>query len=273
MIDIFITTKGRQNQFVKSLSSLNENTDRNLYRLTVVDDGGEHESEATLDAYHNHRSRLPDVDHWIRHHQNMGLGPSINQALALIDSLKRWEGSHEDGLTLYLQDDIGYSKGWLEQLVKMFFVFEQQHKLGFASGIECVEHPVKKILSGRIILKDWIRATCMLARHSYWMSMWPISRIDPETGRERGKPNDGLGSSVDWWFIRNHQNSVCRTGRTNLVIPGLLQHIGYKTSTWLARELPESEEDKKKITGHHLLELTRISEEMGLYDDDGKEEA
>lgn len=77
--------------------------------------------------------------------------------------------------------------------------------------------------------------------------MWPISRIDPETGRERGKPNDGMGSSVDWWFIRNHKNSVCKTGRTNLVMPGLLVHIGYKDSTWLKRELPESEFDKAKM--------------------------
>jgi len=88
----------------------------------------------------------------------------------------------------------------------------------------------------------------MLARHDYWMSMWPISRIDPETGRERGKPNDGMGSSVDWWFIRNHPKSVCRSGRTNLVIPGLLQHVGYRESTWLKRELPESEIDKALMT-------------------------
>lgn len=100
-----------------------------------------------------------------------------------------------------------------------------------------------------MVTKDWIRATCMLARHDYWMSMWPISRIDPETGRERGKPDNGMGSSVDWWFIRNHPNSVTKTGRTNLVIPGLLQHTGYKDSTWLKRELPESESDKRIIDG------------------------
>ena len=87
----------------------------------------------------------------------------------------------------------------------------------------------------------------MMALHGYWMSMWPIPRIDAETGRERGRPNDGLGSGVDWHFVRVHENSVCKRGKTNLIIPGLVVHSGYKESTWLKRELPESEEDKGKL--------------------------
>jgi hypothetical protein len=186
------------------------------------------------------------VDYTITNRENMGLGPSINMALSHIDSLKKWDNTQVP-FTAYVQDDVLYSPGWLERLSKMFLLFESPHKLAFASGVECIEHPVKKQLGGGMMLKDWIRATCMFARHEYWMSMWPISRIDPETGRERGRPHNGLGSSVDWWFIRNHPNSVCRTGRTNLVIPGLLKHLGYKESTWLPRELPESEADKKSI--------------------------
>jgi len=147
-------------------------------------------------------------------------------------------------LTVYVQDDVLYSNGWLEKLSSKYLQLLHPLKLGFASGIECVEHPAKKDLGNGMVLKDWIRATCMMATHSYWMSMWPIPKIDPETGRERGRPHDGMGSSVDWWFIRNHSNSVCKTGRTNLVMPGLLQHIGYKDSTWLKRELPESDSDK-----------------------------
>lgn len=177
-------------------------------------------------------------------------------ALAHIDSLKKWDTEAEriqNPLTLYIQDDVRFNPQWLDILSSKFLMFEKHHNLGFASGIESIEHPPRKTLSFTgfggygMQLKDWIRATCMMARHDYWMSMWPISRIDPETGRERGKPGNGLGSSVDWWFIRNHPNSVCKTGRTNLVIPGLLQHAGYKDSTWLKRELPESDEDKEKL--------------------------
>jgi hypothetical protein len=164
-------------------------------------------------------------------------------ALAHIDALKKWDVSSPP-LTVYVQDDVQYSRGWLEKLSQKFLQLERPLNLGFASGVECIEHPAKKDLGNGMILKDWIRATCMMARHEYWMSMWPIPRIDPETGRERGRPHDGMGSSVDWWFIRNHPNSVCRTGRTNLVMPGLLVHIGYRESTWLKRDLPESESDK-----------------------------
>ena len=91
----------------------------------------------------------------------------------------------------------------------------------------------------------------MFARRSYWMSMFPIPRFDPETGQVRAKPNDGLGSGVDWHVIRNHQNSICKTGRTCLVLPGLLQHMGFNKSTWLNRELPESELDKAIIRNNN----------------------
>lgn len=169
-------------------------------------------------------------------------------ALSHIDALKRWDADPSP-FTCYIQDDIQYSPEWLTKLQRNFIQLEPVLNLGFASGIESIEHPVKAKLAKGMVTKDWIRATCMFARHSYWMSMWPISRIDPETGRERGRPNDGLGSSVDWWFIRNHPNSVCKTGKTNLILPGTLQHLGYASSTWLKRELPESESDKAAIRG------------------------
>jgi hypothetical protein len=240
--DIFITTCRRPDLFRRSLESFERCTPRDQYRLTVVQDGADAETSRIIEA-------APFVDNVIFHRENVGLGPSINQALSYIDSMKRWDGGITSAfsLTAYVQDDVAYSPGWLDKLAVKFIRLAAPLKLGFASGIECVEHPIKKDLGNGLVLKDWIRATCMLSYHSYWMSMWPVSRIDPETGRERGKPNDGWGSGVDLWFVRNHENSVCRTGRTNLVIPGLLQHMGYDRSTWLDRELPESESDKRIV--------------------------
>lgn len=239
--DVFITTFRRAELLDRSLRSFRECTDRKNFRLTVVQDDLDMQTAQVLSRH------LDTVDHLLVHCTNNGLGPSINQALAYVDTLKRWDGHLAPPLTVYLQDDVLYSAGWLERLSKMFFLLEKQYNLAFASGIESVEHPMRKDIGNGMILKDWIRATCMMARHEYWMSMWPISRIDPETGRERGRPNNGLGSSVDWWFVRNHDNSVCKSGRTNLIIPGLLQHAGYDKSTWLKRELPESEYDKTLI--------------------------
>lgn len=189
-----------------------------------------------------------------RTRENEGLGPAINRALALINAQNVYyddpivpKYSRVADYICYCQDDIGYGPRWLEKLTKMFLLFEQQHKLGFATGIECVEHPVRKRIDNTMVLKDWIRAAMMFGRRDYWMSMWPITRFDPETRGVRARPHDGIGSGVDWHFIRNHPNSVCRTGRTNLVIPGLCVHLGYDRSTWLDRELPESDADKATI--------------------------
>lgn len=222
------------------MKSLFETVNRKDVRITLVMDGSYIDTIAIADYF--------DFDYILKNCNNRGLGPSINMALAHIDALKRWDGDDNgDSLTVYCQDDVLYSSNWLEKLSKEFLRLSNGWRLGFASGAECPEHPINKDLGKGLVLKDWIRATNLLSTHRFWMSMYPISRIDPETGKERGRPHDGLGSSVDWWFIRNHQNSVCKTGRTNLVIPGLVVHDGFDQSTWLKRELPESNEDKEKI--------------------------
>lgn len=247
LVDIFITYKDREDLFKQSLESLYDCTKRDQFRLTVICDGG------GIPSFLN--NFFPD--HVLVHKDNMGLGPSINQALSHIDALNLYYGSElakdlskTSELVCYSQDDLLYSKDWLEVLVQSFFIYEWK-KIGFASGVECVEHPVKEKLpnigSHKALLKDWIRAAQMMARRSYWMSMYPIPRWDPETKNIRAKPNNGIGSGVDWWFIRNHENSVCKTGRSCLVLPGLVKHLGYNKSTWLDRELPESDSDKRVI--------------------------
>lgn len=256
LADIFITSKDRPDLLRETLRSLRENTDRSDYRLTVVQDGWNSSCES-------HIWSTDIVDHALIQRENMGLGPSINQALAHIQSLNQWfeHPTHGDPARVapfvcYVQDDILFSPGWLRRMTKFFTLFERQHRLGFASGIECVEHATRQDLGNGMILKDWIRAANIFGRREYWMSMFPIPRLDPETGRVRARPNDGMGSGVDWWFIRNAENSVCRTGRTNLVFPGMLVHAGYDRSTWLARELPESQVDKDSVRRHRNAGVT-----------------
>lgn len=250
--DIFVTTKGRPELFHRSISSLLENTPREQFRLTLVNDTG-------ISPPSHKKDFLPveTFDHILAHRENMGLGPSINQALAHIDVLNRWYQDPQAGdpssvapFICYCQDDLLYTKGWLQILATRFMAFEKQFNLGFASGIESIEHQEdRKDLPGGMQLKRYIRAANMFSRRETWMSMFPIPRFDPETGRVRAKPNDGMGSGVDWHFMRNHPLSVERTGKTCLVIPGLLQHMGYDQSTWLKRELPESDSDKAIIQG------------------------
>lgn len=247
--DIFITSKGRPELLEKTLGAIAENTRRDDYRLTVIVDGAKESQQSDAVA-----KRLADVDHILIHRENLGLGPSINQALAHIQSINQWHEHQTHGdqslvapFVCYIQDDILVTKDWLQKMTKFFLLFEKQYNLGFASGVECVEHKTRLELGNGMLLKDWIRAANVFGRREYWNSMMPIPPFDPETGRKRAKPNDGMGSGVDWWIIRNHENSVCKTGRTNLVFPGMMVHCGFNKSTWLDRELPESDADKKKI--------------------------
>lgn len=262
LADIFVTVKPsleRLSLTAQSLKSLAECTDRSQYRLTICLDGqlpsvpleGHHEQLACLmflTGLHRH------CDYILQSSENEGLGPTINRAVAHIKTVNDWYGhsthGDKDKVAPYIvmcQDDLLYTKDWLPKLVSRFQAYGRQYVLGFATGVECPEHSIKKDLGGGVLLKDWIRASQMMATREYWESLMPIPRLDPETGRVRAKPNDGLGSGVDWWLIRNHPNSVCRTGRTCLVIPGLCQHAGYDRSTWLNRELPESERDKEIV--------------------------
>jgi hypothetical protein len=246
--DIFVTikpTESRRELTTRSMRSLFENTERSQFRLTVCMDG--------LSEYVIHPHAW-SADYVLSSVANEGLGPTINRAVAHIQSVNEWHSDPRVGnptrVAPYIamcQDDLLYTKDWLPILASRFRAYGMQYSLGFASGVECVEHPVRKDLGGGIVLKDWIRAAQMLGTREYWASLMPIPAFDPETGHLRAKPNDGMGSGVDWWLIRNHENSVCRTGRTCLVVPGLVQHAGYDRSTWLSRELPESDSDKEAI--------------------------
>jgi len=242
--DIFVTVKPVRDRLAlteRSLRSLLENTQRAQFRLTVCVDGNAEENIVGVDG----------ADYALQSFENEGLGPTINRAVAHIKTVNDWyshptHGDHSKvaPFVVMCQDDLLYTKDWLPRLAANFCAFERSQRLGFASGLECIEHPVKRDFGNGVLFKDWIRAAQMLGRREYWESMMPIPRLDPETGRVRAKPNDGMGSGVDWWLIRNHENSVCRSGRTCLVMPGLVTHIGYDKSTWLAREMPESDADK-----------------------------
>jgi hypothetical protein len=250
--DIFVTIKpGRDELTLRSLESLLKNTNRSEFRLTLCFDGDNDGSSGDIHAFLHECA-----DYVLMSNANEGLGPTINAAVAHNKTVNDWYAHPTHGdpskvtpLLTMCQDDLIYSKDWLPILASRFFAYEKTMKLGFASGVECVEHPVKQVLGQQLVTKDWIRASQMMGRREYWESMMPIPRFDPETGRVRAKPNDGMGSGVDWWLIRNHENSVCRSGRTNLVVPGLVVHAGYDRSTWLDRELPESDSDKEKVNG------------------------
>ena len=249
--DIFVTIKDRYALAHRSLSSLLANTPRDKFRLTICLDGRNHGTEFVESGLQALIYR--SADYIVQSMENEGLGPTINRAVSSIKEINDWYShpTHGDPASVapficMLQDDIQYTPGWLSLLSSRFTAYEKVRNLGFASGIECIEHPIVAGC-GSILFKAHIRATCMLGRREYWTSMMPIPRYDPETRQVRAKPNDGIGSGVDWHLIRNHPLSIERSGKLCLVMPGLLQHAGFDKSTWLKREMPESDSDKDKI--------------------------
>ncbi len=236
--DIFITHKpigdghGRRDGerfeiFKKSMESFFKTVNRKENRIHLIVDG----SNVVSFNYWDTNIDYLDFDTKIVHKENQGLGPCINQAIAYIYSINEWydHPTHGDKTKVapficYVQDDLLYTDGWLEKLVKTFLLLENEKKLGFASGVECVEHQIQEDLGNGRLLKPWIRAANIVGRREYWTSMMPIPRLDPETGQIRARPNDGIGSGVDWWLIRNHANSIVKSGKTCLVMPGLITH-------------------------------------------------
>lgn len=253
LADVFVTIKPspkRMDLTIRSIESLLKSVDRDQIRLTACFDG----IDDAIDEYVEISGSFYDqIDHYVISRENIGLGQTINKAVSLIKTVNEWfsddhvgDPSKVSSVIVMCQDDLLYEQGWLLKLLAEYRTHRPE-RIGFATGLECVEHPIRRAVNDRVILKDWIRASQMMADHDYWYSLMPIPAFDPETGSMRGRPNDGLGSGVDWWMIRNHENSVCRTGRTCLVMPGLVRHIGYDRSTWLGRELPESEVDKEMM--------------------------
>jgi GT2 family glycosyltransferase len=133
MIDIFVTTTTHRPEMTnKSLSSLFENTDKSLYRLTVVVDGVQDQKDIP--------SKCFDADYLLVNKQNIGLGPSVNHALAHIVTLNNYFDNKKSRFVNYVQDDVEYTKGWLEKLVKVYDLFSRTQKLGFVSGHNAPEH-------------------------------------------------------------------------------------------------------------------------------------
>jgi hypothetical protein len=247
--DIFMTTlPGRSDLTYRSIMSLCENTKMSDVRFSVYIDGLGHSKEVI--------SLIENVaDHIIISKERQGLPQAINRTLSYISATNDYfssvgaaDNSEVSPFICMVQDDLEYTNSWLNTIISRFTIYEKKFNLKFASGVECIEHPISADIGNGCILKKYIRAANMFARREYWLSMFPIPRFDPETRSIRAFPSNGIGSGVDWWFIRNHQNSVVKTNSECLVIPGLLRHIGYANSTWLDRELPESDNDKKAMS-------------------------
>jgi glycosyltransferase involved in cell wall biosynthesis len=174
--DIFITTKNRPDLLRESLKSLFACTDSKNVRVTLVRDGDYKETRFVEDEF------AGKLDYILTSYNNEGLGPAINMALAHIDTLNKWwdHPTHGDlnkvaPFIVYCQDDLLYVPQWLEKLTRSFLVLNKREKIGFASGLECVEHEVREQLLGGMVLKDW-NDLSPADKESWWKVLAPDER-------------------------------------------------------------------------------------------------
>ncbi|HLD91333.1 MAG TPA: hypothetical protein VI911_10010 [Patescibacteria group bacterium] len=247
---VLITTKDRLNLLNNCVESIRRTTPES--RIFIVSDGSRSD---TIDYITN----SDYFEGYVINKTNIGIAPSIEIGINLINNYHRFrfnEGKEkdEDPFISYVQDDVEFIvSDWPKVLnnarlgISLLSDMGQgEFKIGFTTGHVAPEHSNSIVgeynLSNgyRIQLRNHIRATHMEAPMSFWMQQFPVSEVDPEQRDGlRGHPGNSRGSNIDWWFLRDHPKSVLQQGMTNLVVSGILKHVGFDHSTWQSRPLQE----------------------------------
>jgi len=156
--------------------------------------------------------------------RNRGLAAAMNIGLSywLADKDVRWIS--------YFQDDVDVHPKMLEILSR----FQKYSQV--LTGHDAGEHRAHKesVVDGVSIKDKWaIRATHVHASASFWRDMMPIPTRELGAPKRQGLGR-GLGSDVDWWFVRDSPKSSQKTNRPVLCVPGLVRSFLYKAedSCW-----------------------------------------
>jgi glycosyltransferase involved in cell wall biosynthesis len=239
---ILITTKDRLKFLNNCLESIKRTTPES--RIFIVSDGS---NSDTIEYITN----SDNIEGYVINKTNIGIAPSIEIGLHLINNYHRFrynEGleKDQDPWISYVQDDVEFIQNEWDK--KLWGAYLQCYNappigftgIGFVTGHVAPEHSnsIRQTFDIGYEFRDHIRATHMMAPLSFWLEQLPIT-VNGELDRPRGHPGNGIGSDIDWYFLRDHDKSVLKRGMTNLVVPGILKHIGADNSTWQKNILPE----------------------------------
>ena len=226
-VAVIISTYNRKELLKRSLDSLFNSFDKIKPDVWVCDDGS---TDGTPDYLMGLDNITP-----LMNNENRGLRATLNKLLTL---------AIHDGYDYisYSQDDIEYEKGWLDKCITGWSL--NKHEIGFVTGHDAPEHPVKQELrmtfgpekgKRKGYLKDTCRATHLFASTERWKQFGEIPDLTPGIAA----PKPGHGSLVDWWLIGHSEgkypestSSLKAKGEKVLCIPGLIKHIGAEQSTW-----------------------------------------
>ena len=254
MVDILLTTFNRVEFLKKTLLSLFKNTEDVKYRLFIIDDG-------SMDGTVEYLSQLKHekLSGIVLNRTRRGLRYSFNLlwSYAMVEE----ESVNQYPLMCYLQDDVEILKeGWLSLLVKAYYELKQEYSLGFFSGYDCPEHPIKKQMQWSgipVFMKASTAGQNLIAEKSFWSSVGTLPGKNPD-GTLPGLPDQGRGSNMDVWFTGCGPGSAFNQGAASphssysqgktVMVMRFMKHLGqYHDSVWDAsRQGPHRDATRPK---------------------------
>jgi glycosyltransferase involved in cell wall biosynthesis len=241
VIDIIVTTRNRSDKLKRMLDSLLENTIL-PFRLFIVDD---HSEDGTADWLCSMQCAPNPLHAVLLNRQRKGVAYGVNLLWRMTEYYDWFYG--EAKYLCYLQDDVEIkSLGWLGVLIEAYEELRDKYSIGFFTGYDAPEHPVRVRLPWRnneVLFKESTAGQNLIASKAFWRSIGYIPRLNPD-GTERGFPNEGRGSQFDVWLTgcisgsryaenASAPNSSFNQGRHVLVVPGLVTHeAAPELSTW-----------------------------------------
>ena len=80
-------------------------------------------------------------------------------------------------------------------------------------------------------VKHFAEGHLYFALSDFWAHTTPVPILNVD-GTKRGLPDYGVGSNVDWHFLRESSHSLKHLKRQTGAIANLVQHTGNDHSTW-----------------------------------------
>jgi len=218
---IVISTYNRLELLRQTIDSLLLSFDKEKADIFVINDGSDRD---TYEYLNGHSPNLKQLT-W---NENKGLRYVMNYMIGYFRNLSY------DYIS-YVQDDVAFKKGWLDECMDLWENQSTLYKIGFVTGHDAPEHPTIFEVNKKCLIKDTCRATHLFASKKRWLEFGEIPDLTPGIAA----PRDGQGSKVDWWLIGHpedkyphSENSLKNKGEKVLCIPGLIVHRGWNQSTW-----------------------------------------
>jgi hypothetical protein len=229
LIDVYLTTHRRADLLSQTLPVLLQAIEHSPFqhRFTVLVDAMDQE---TLGVLKPHLTKINLVSTG----NQLGLPFMFNM---IHDFSKNQIARTEiaPALICYLQDDclINFPHQYFSVIYKTYFSVLPSNKTGFISGFYSPLHPgfEKAIFDGFTLIKsDTIDGKNLVTTPTVFQSIGPLSWRNMKN-EKRGNPGP-IGSGFDLWQWRDAPNCTMKQKRINLIIPGLVETIGMKNSTW-----------------------------------------